>query len=31
MKDLGGGLGTEKKCVTGIFLCCFGFFGGENG
>ena len=26
MKDLEGGFGTEKKCVTGIFLWCFGFF-----
>lgn len=30
MKDLEGGLGAEKKCVTGKFLWCFGFFGGKN-
>jgi hypothetical protein len=31
MKDLEGGFGIEKKCVTGIFLGCFGFFGGKWG
>ncbi len=30
MKDLEGGLREEKKCVTGIFLCCFGFYGSKN-
>ena len=29
MKDLEGGFGVEKKCVTGIFLWCFGFFEGN--
>jgi hypothetical protein len=30
MKDLEGEFGAEKKCVTGNFLWCFGFFGGKN-
>ena len=29
MKDLEEGLGAEKKCVTGKFLLCFGFFEGN--